>query len=57
MTARKNYIRCAFTNGHVRVCVLCQCCTVDPDQCDIEKGDPGPPGPPGLQGELGQKGE
>lgn len=30
--------------------------TVDPNECDVEKGAPGPPGPPGLQGELGQKG-
>lgn len=31
--------------------------TVDPNECDVQKGAPGPPGPPGLQGELGQKGK
>lgn len=37
---------------------LCACVNlVDPEECNIEKGDPGPPGPPGLTGEVGHKGK
>lgn len=43
--------------GVFMFCICAMLFTVNPNECDVQKGAPGPPGPPGLQGELGQKGK